>query len=147
MSTESVLKRSTRDVKKQASRLRADEIYSDENSDDEIDKAPSISSDQKQPESDSDFEGGRKPTSHSPSSNSSSSDSEDDEKHKEAEEEAKKKLQVITTKEELSKIRLSRFRLEKWIFMPFFKNVVLGCFVRIGIGSNQGKPVYRVSIT
>lgn len=29
--------------------------------------------------------------------------------------------------------------------LPFFDRVVRGCFVRIGIGNNNGKPVYRVA--
>ena len=30
--------------------------------------------------------------------------------------------------------------------MPFFKKTVVGCYVRIGIGNHQGRPVYRVSV-
>ncbi len=30
--------------------------------------------------------------------------------------------------------------------MPFFRETVVGCFVRIGIGAHDGKMVYRVSI-
>lgn len=29
--------------------------------------------------------------------------------------------------------------------MPIFKDTVLGCFVRIGIGNHNGRPVYRVA--
>ena len=29
--------------------------------------------------------------------------------------------------------------------MPFFKDIVFKCFVRIGIGSHEGRSVYRVS--
>jgi len=43
-------------------------------------------------------------------------------------------------------IRLSRHRLERWCFMPYLKRIVIGCFVRIGIGAHQGKSVYRVSV-
>jgi len=28
--------------------------------------------------------------------------------------------------------------------MPFFKKTVVGCFVKIGIGSHEGRAVYRV---
>ena len=28
--------------------------------------------------------------------------------------------------------------------MPFFKKAVTGCYVRIGIGHHEGRPVYRV---
>ena len=51
----------------------------------------------------------------------------------------------ITTKEQLTKIRLSRFKLEKWVHLPFFKELVCGCFIRIGIGDKLGKKIYRVA--
>ncbi|KRZ63014.1 RNA polymerase-associated protein RTF1 -like protein [Trichinella nativa] len=47
---------------------------------------------------------------------------------------------VVKTREELSKIRLSRL-----VHTPFFKNTVVGCYVRISIGANNGVPVYRVA--
>ena len=28
--------------------------------------------------------------------------------------------------------------------MPFFEDVIKGCFVRVGIGNHDGRPVYRV---
>jgi hypothetical protein len=33
----------------------------------------------------------------------------------------------------------------RFVHLPFFDRVVRGCFVRIGIGNHNGKPVYRVS--
>ncbi|KRX72632.1 RNA polymerase-associated protein Rtf1 [Trichinella sp. T6] len=51
---------------------------------------------------------------------------------------------VVKTREELSKIRLSRFKLGKLVHTPFFKNTVVGCYVRISIGANNGVPVYRM---
>lgn len=51
----------------------------------------------------------------------------------------------ITCKAELSKIRLSRFKLEKWVHLPFFKDVISGCYIRIGIGEKLGRKVYRVA--
>ena len=29
--------------------------------------------------------------------------------------------------------------------MPFFKDVAVGCYVRVGIGAHEGRMVYRVS--
>jgi len=55
------------------------------------------------------------------------------------------KPKVITTKEELARIRLSRFKLEKWVHAPFFVDTVMNCFVRVNIGTNMGQPVYRVA--
>ena len=36
--------------------------------------------------------------------------------------------------------------LYRWVHMPFFEDLVKGCFVRIGIGQNEGRSIYRVSL-
>lgn len=54
-------------------------------------------------------------------------------------------VRYISSRDQLSKIRLSRFKLEKWVHLPFFKETVCGCFIRIGIGDKMGKKVYRVA--
>ncbi|CAL8098873.1 unnamed protein product [Calicophoron daubneyi] len=51
--------------------------------------------------------------------------------------------ELVSSVSDLSRIRLSRFKMEKWVHMPFFDDLVKGCFVRINIGLNQGVPVYR----
>lgn len=56
-----------------------------------------------------------------------------------------KKPIYVTAKEDLNKIRLSRHKMERFVHLPFFDRVVQGCFVRIGIGNNNGRPVYRVA--
>ncbi|XP_025423605.1 RNA polymerase-associated protein Rtf1 [Sipha flava] len=56
-----------------------------------------------------------------------------------------KKIHYITKRDELNKIRLSRFKMEKFVHLPTFKKTVIGCFVRIGIGNYNGIPVYRVA--
>lgn len=58
-----------------------------------------------------------------------------------------KKIEFVNKREDLNKIRLSRHKMEKFVHLPFFSRVVTGCFVRIGIGNNNGsgKPVYRVA--
>jgi RNA polymerase-associated protein RTF1 len=56
----------------------------------------------------------------------------------------KKKVQkYVETQEELEPIRLSRHKMERFVHLPIFKRLVVGCFVRIGIGQNQGRSVYR----
>lgn len=72
-------------------------------------------------------------------SDNSSSDSSSDEENN------IKMRQPINSKDDLNKIKLSRFRIEKWCHAPFFKKVAVGCFVRIGIGMNQGTSIYRVA--
>jgi len=90
----------------------------------------------------------RKSSSSSSSSSSVSSISSgesDTERHKSKK--IVKKAKNIETREELEKIRLSRFKLDKFVHLPIFKKTVIGCFVRIGIGQNKEKncPVYRVA--
>lgn len=62
-------------------------------------------------------------------------------------EEIPPKSQPVSLPEELNRVRLSRHKLERWCHMPFFAKTVTGCFVRIGIGNHNSKPVYRVSIS
>lgn len=56
----------------------------------------------------------------------------------------RKESKFVSKLEELSKIRLSRFRMEKWVHMPFFAETLIGCFARVGIGAHDGRMVYRV---
>ena len=57
----------------------------------------------------------------------------------------KEKPKLVSSVSEMEKIRLSRFKMEKFVHLPIFAKAVIGCYVRIGIGNNQGRPVYRVS--
>ncbi|XP_058473930.1 RNA polymerase-associated protein RTF1 homolog [Solea solea] len=59
--------------------------------------------------------------------------------------ETQPKSQLISRPAELNRIRLSRHKLEHLCHMPFFAKTVTGCFVRIGIGKCNTKPVYRVT--
>lgn len=48
--------------------------------------------------------------------------------------------------EELNSIRLGRDRLEKWCYSPFFKDTVVGCYVRLSLGPDSNRqPVYRIT--
>lgn len=100
--------------------LKTSEVYSDDEEEEEDDN-PSEKSDR--------------------SSRSSSSSDEEEEK----EDEVPPKSQPVTLPEELNRVRLSRHKLERWCHMPFFAKTVSGCFVRIGIGNHNSKPVYRVA--
>ncbi|KAF4520734.1 hypothetical protein B566_EDAN004854 [Ephemera danica] len=112
-------------------KLKLSDIYSDDSGDDSG-----------KPEKSAPSEGRRRSTSSS--SSSSSSDSESD-KGSVASQRVKK-VQYISSKEELNKIRLSRHKMERFVHLPFFNQVVTGAFVRIGIGNDTtGRPVYRVA--
>ncbi|KAL2738865.1 RNA polymerase-associated protein RTF1 [Vespula squamosa] len=111
-------------------KLKASDIYSDDSG-----------------SSDSGEEEASKPASHQRSSSSESrdSDSDNDKKSVTSNKAKPKKPLYVSTKEELNKIRLSRHKMERFVHLPFFDRVVQGCFVRIGIGNNNGKAVYRVA--
>jgi len=98
--------------------------------------------------SDSDSGNGerRKSSSSSSSSSSSGSSGESDTERHKSKKVVKKALNV-TCKEDLEKIRLSRYKIDKFVHLPIFKQTVIGCFVRIGIGNNPEKniPIYRVA--
>ncbi|KAH8290664.1 hypothetical protein KR054_004822 [Drosophila jambulina] len=106
---------------KSAVKLKASEIYSDDSGS-------------------SDWDEEEKPAGKRSRSNSSkaSSESEDDEK-------APKSPVFITTREDLNKLRLSRYKMERFVNLPIFESTVLNCFVRISIGNNGQKPVYLVA--
>ncbi|BFZ06938.1 hypothetical protein BsWGS_09977 [Bradybaena similaris] len=135
----------------QAQKIKASDIYSDDDDDDD-DDASSI-------DNKSDKEERKKETKEREKekekervevrADSDSEASDRDSSQSESEEELRrprhKKAKFITTKEELSRIRLSRHKIERWCHMPYFKKVVVGCYVRIGIGNHEGRSVYRVA--
>ncbi|XP_055917384.1 RNA polymerase-associated protein Rtf1 [Eupeodes corollae] len=106
--------------KQSSVKLKASDIYSDDSgsSDSEEEEKPS--------------------EKRSASSSKSSSSSEDEEK-------TEKKPVYISTREELNKMRLSRYKMERFVNLPVFEKTVMNCFVRISIGNNGAKPVYRVA--
>lgn len=106
---------------KSSVKLKASEIYSDDSgsSEWEDDEKPSV-----------------KRTPSNSSKYSSESEDEELEEHQ---------TRFINTRDELNKLRLSRFKMEKFINLPIFERTVLNCFVRISIGNNGQKPVYRVA--
>lgn len=106
---------------KSSVKLKASEIYSDDSGSSEWEEDDKPSDKRSRSESSKD-----------------SSESEEDEQ-----EEAQTKF--ITTRDELNKIRLSRFKMERFINLPIFERTVMNCFVRISIGNNGQKPVYRVA--
>ncbi|XP_063236979.1 RNA polymerase-associated protein RTF1 homolog [Bacillus rossius redtenbacheri] len=112
-----------------STKLKASDIYSD-------DSGSESGKSEQQPEP--------RRRSSSSSSSRSSSDSESDSKSVSSARTKVKKVLYVTKKEDLNRIRLSRHKMERFVHLPFFERVVIGCFVRIGIGCNNGKPVYRV---
>ncbi|KAL2932004.1 Protein RTF1-like protein [Bienertia sinuspersici] len=50
----------------------------------------------------------------------------------------------IPTYEDIRGITLRRSKLAKWFMEPFFEDLVVGCFVRVGIGMKSGQSIYRL---
>ncbi|VDN22194.1 unnamed protein product, partial [Cylicostephanus goldi] len=64
--------------------------------------------------------------------------SEDDE----AKAEARREVETV---QELARARMSRYKIAKIVYAPFFAKTVIGCFVRVGAGGYAGKSRYRLS--
>ena len=78
------------------------------------------------------------------SSGSQSSGESDTERH--SSKKTVKKIESVDNKGDLEKIRLSRFKLDKFVHLPIFKKTVVGCFVRINIGNHPEKgAMYRIA--
>ncbi|KAE9549087.1 hypothetical protein FO519_007708 [Halicephalobus sp. NKZ332] len=80
----------------------------------------------------------------SSSSDSSESDSEDSDEERDqgVPDSLKEPISEIS---HLNMMRISRFRLSKICHAPFFEKTVTGCFVRVGVGVNNGQQVYRAA--
>ncbi|XP_033734331.1 RNA polymerase-associated protein RTF1 homolog isoform X2 [Pecten maximus] len=127
--------------------LKASEIYSDDDDDDDDeddDDKEDRDEETKSRSRDQDTRGDKSGSESDSSSRSSYSgyNSESDDGSLRS---SKRKVQFVSTKEELTKVKLSRHKLEKWCHMPFFVRTVQGCYVRIGIGNHEGQAVYRVA--
>ncbi|XP_074272181.1 protein RTF1 homolog [Silene latifolia] len=52
----------------------------------------------------------------------------------------------IPTYEDIRGITIRRSKLSKWFMDPFFEELIVGCFVRVGIGMKSGQSIYRLCI-
>ncbi|CAO1411241.1 unnamed protein product [Diamesa tonsa] len=120
---------------KSSKKLKSSEIYSDDSSSNsERSDGPS---------------GHKKKSRSSSYSSRSSSDhsGNDNKKYQSTSKVGNEKPKFISTVEHLNKLRISRYKLEKFINLPTFDKTVVGSFVRINIGNNNShsKTVYRVA--
>ncbi|KAK7252175.1 hypothetical protein RIF29_35947 [Crotalaria pallida] len=46
--------------------------------------------------------------------------------------------------QDIKEITIRRSKLAKWIMEPFFEELIVGCFVRVGIGRSKIGPIYRL---
>lgn len=128
--------------------LKTSDVYSDDDDDDDEDGDDK--KDKTRNDDDDDDDGRRRDDSDSDSSSSSSSSrstnrSDSDREDLDRNRNRGRRATPVSSKDELAKIRLSRHKLEKWCHMPFFKETVTNCYVRVGIGNHEGRAVYRVA--
>ncbi|KAJ4843783.1 Protein RTF1 [Turnera subulata] len=48
--------------------------------------------------------------------------------------------------EDIREITIRRSKLGKWFMEPWFEELIVGCFVRVGIGRSKAGPVYRLCL-
>lgn len=46
--------------------------------------------------------------------------------------------------QDIKEITIRRSKLAKWFMEPFFEELIVGCFVRVGIGRSKTGPIYRL---
>ncbi|KAG8385597.1 hypothetical protein BUALT_Bualt03G0061700 [Buddleja alternifolia] len=52
----------------------------------------------------------------------------------------------VPTFEDINEITIRRSKLAKWFMEPFFDELIVGCFVRVGIGKSRTGPIYRLCV-
>lgn len=92
----------------------------------------SESSSESDADDEEDLAGVEKKKVESSSSSDSASGSDDDDSEKKEERDASK--EPIDSCEDIERLRLSRFRLIKWMYLPFFADLVKGCYVKVNFG-------------
>ena len=48
------------------------------------------------------------------------------------------------TYDDIKEITIRRSKLAKWFMEPWFEELIVGCFVRVGIGRSKSGPIYRL---
>ncbi|EOA33742.1 hypothetical protein CARUB_v10019938mg [Capsella rubella] len=90
----------------------------------------------------------RKPLASSNLSNSSQSDSDSrsqsDDEGSNAGLDSDDDRSDMPTFEDIKEITIRRSKLAKWLMEPFFEELIVGCFVRVGIGRSKSGPIYRL---
>lgn len=56
------------------------------------------------------------------------------------------KTSTVLSFEDVKEITMRRSKLAKWLMEPFFDELIVGCFVRVGIGKSKSGPIYRLCI-
>ncbi|CAL5412194.1 unnamed protein product [Camellia sinensis] len=80
----------------------------------------------------------------SSSSQSESGSHSEDEGVVDSDEDKTSPMTKVPTFEDIKEITIQRSKLAKWFMEPFFDDLIVGCFVRVGIGKSKSGPVYRL---
>lgn len=87
-------------------------------------------------------------TMHTPDSSDSEGGDNDDDKDVSADDNDADTIDDISGSlkfEDIKAITIRRSKLAKWFMEPFFEELIVGCFVRVGIGKTKtGNPMYRL---
>ncbi|KDP20938.1 hypothetical protein JCGZ_21409 [Jatropha curcas] len=50
------------------------------------------------------------------------------------------------TYDDIREVTIRRSKLAKWLMEPWFEELIVGCFVRVGIGRSKSGPIYRLCL-
>lgn len=87
---------------------------------------------------------GSSPTRGESDSHSNEGDSSADDGMDDSDEDKSSPESQLPTFEDIREISIRRSKLAKWFMEPFFDELIVGCFVRVGIGRSRSGPIYRL---
>ncbi|MCD7459934.1 hypothetical protein HAX54_042349 [Datura stramonium] len=87
---------------------------------------------------------GSSPTRGESDSHSNEGDSSADDGMDDSDDDKSSPESQLPTFEDIREISIRRSKLAKWFMEPFFDELIVGCFVRVGIGRSRSGPIYRL---
>ncbi|XP_059292148.1 protein RTF1 homolog [Lycium ferocissimum] len=87
---------------------------------------------------------GSSPTRGESDSHSNEGDSSADDGMDDSDDDKESPESQLPTFEDIKEISIRRSKLAKWFMEPFFDELIVGCFVRVGIGRSRSGPIYRL---
>lgn len=89
---------------------------------------------------------GSSPTRGESDSHSNEGDSSADDGMDDSDDDKSSPESQLPTFEDIKEITIRRSKLAKWFMEPFFDELIVGCFVRVGIGRSRSGPIYRLCV-
>ncbi|XP_006347073.1 protein RTF1 homolog [Solanum tuberosum] len=89
---------------------------------------------------------GSSPTRGESDSHSNEGDSSADDGMDDSDDDKSSPESQLPTFEDIKEISIRRSKLAKWFMEPFFDELIVGCFVRVGIGRSRSGPIYRLCV-